>query len=151
MVGQLSLAAEVISATDLSKLLFIASIVVLTGAMMFLSGVRLSFFKVQPEGRDFVISWQVDVEEQVREYALARKTPYSNDQFVRIFTIPAHGTGKAYTFRDRQVYKSGSEKLDYRLEVVYTNGVREVITSQSVNYTSTAVRRTWGSLKAMFQ
>ena len=118
---------------------------------MFLSGVRLSFFKVQPEGRDFVISWQVDVEEQVREYALARKTHNSNDQFVRIFTIPAHGTGKAYTFRDRQVYKSGSEKLDYRLEVVYTNGVREVITSQSVNYTSTAVRRTWGSLKAMFQ
>jgi len=135
----------------LKKLGFIAFIVVLTGATMFPGGVRLSFFRVQPEGRDFVVSWQVDLEEQVRDYELTRKTPYSNDQFVKVFAIPAHGTGKAYIFRDRQVYKSGSEKLDYRLEVVYANGVREVITTQSVNYTSTAVRRTWGSLKAMFQ
>ena len=48
---------------------------------------------------------------------------------------------------DSQVFKSGSDKLDYQLEAVYSNGVREVIRTESLNYTSTAVRRTWGSLK----
>lgn len=119
--------------------------------MMVPGGARLNFFKVEADGRDFMVTWQMDLEEEVREYELMRRTPYSNDQFVKVFAIAAHGTGKAYTFRDRQVYKMGSDLLDYRLEVVYTSGVREIITAKSINYTSTAVRRTWGSLKAMFQ
>jgi hypothetical protein len=119
---------------------------------MFLSsGVRLIFFKIQPEGRDFVVTWRADVEEDVREYELLRKTTMSNDQFVRVYVSRPHGTSKEYMFRDTQVYKSGAEQLDYRLRVVYANGTRQVVTTQSINYTSTAIRRTWGSLKALFQ
>jgi hypothetical protein len=114
-------------------------------------GVKLEFFDVQPEGRDFSIKWQMEVEEQVREYELTRKTPYSNEQFVKVQAFPAHGVGVPYEFQDDQVYKSGAERLDYRLEAVYDNGIREVIVTQSLNYTSTAIRRTWGSIKAMFQ
>jgi hypothetical protein len=35
--------------------------------------------------------------------------------------------------------------------VVYSNGLREVLASKSLNYTSTPLRRSWGSIKAMFQ
>jgi len=113
--------------------------------------VHLSQFSVRPEGRDFVVSWEVDVEDGIREYELTRKTPLSNDQFVKVFSPDAHGIGKPYTFRDTQVYKVGSDQLEYRLDAVYMNGIRETIKVQSINYTSTAVRRTWGGLKAMFQ
>jgi hypothetical protein len=58
---------------------------------------------------------------------------------------------KPYSFRDDQVYKSAADQLDYRLEVVYENGLREVLVTKSLNYTTTAIRRTWGSIKAMFQ
>ena len=71
--------------------------------------------------------------------------------FVQVHQVDAHGPNRGYGFRDTQVYKTGSDKLDYQLEAVYMNGVREVVRSESMNYTSTAVRRTWGSLKAMFQ
>jgi len=124
---------------------------ILTGATLFAGRVRVSTFSIQEEGRDFVISWQSDLEEDVRQYEIMRKTPYSNDQFVKVHEAVAHGVNKAYNFRDSQVFKAGSDKVDYQLEVVYSNGVREIVKTQSMNYTTTAVRRTWGSLKAMFQ
>ena len=77
--------------------------------------------------------------------------PYTNDQFVSVHVVKSHGAGKPYLYRDDQVYKAGADQLDYRLEAVFENGLREVVRSASVNYTSTAVRRTWGSIKAMFQ
>ncbi len=126
------------------------SVLVLTAAS-FGYGVKLEYFQIVPEGRDFVVKWQMETEDEVREYELTRRTPYSNQQFVKVQALSAHGTGVPYEFRDDQVYKSASDQLDYRLEVVYQNGLREVVLTQSVNYTSTAIRRTWGSIKAMFQ
>jgi hypothetical protein len=114
-------------------------------------GVRLSFFEVSPEGRDFSLGWQMDVEDGVREYELLRRTPYTNDAFVQVQTFRPQGPGRLYSFRDDQVYKAAADQLDYRLEVVYENGLREVVVTKSLNYTTTAVRRTWGSIKAMFQ
>ncbi len=133
------------------KIAFILVGLGLVGATFLSGGVRLNFFNIQTEGRDFIVTWNVDVEEDVHEYELLRKTTTSNDQFVKVFTARPHGTGKDYLFRDSQVYKSGSEQLDYRLDAVYSSGLREIITTKSINYTSTAVRRTWGSLKALFQ
>ncbi|MCZ6704836.1 MAG: hypothetical protein O6942_02955 [Bacteroidetes bacterium] len=133
------------------KIAFILVGLSLVGATFLSGGVRLNFFNIQTEGRDFIVTWNVDVEEDVHEYELLRKTTTSNDQFVKVFTARPHGTGKDYSFRDSQVYKSGSEQLDYRLDAVYSSGLREIITTKSINYTSTAVRRTWGSLKALFQ
>ncbi|MBT3448023.1 MAG: hypothetical protein HOC28_00540 [Bacteroidetes Order II. Incertae sedis bacterium] len=135
----------------MKTVLLIASFMILTGATMLAGQVRLSGFDIREEGRDFVITWQSELEEDVRQFEIQRKTPFSNDQFVRIHEAAAHGPNRAYGYRDSQVFKSGSDQVDYQLEVVYMNGVREVLKSQSMNYTTTAVRRTWGSLKAMFQ
>ena len=123
----------------------------LFGAVL-IAGARVTVFEVQKEGSDLVVSWQSDLENDVREYDLLRRTPYSNDQFVRIKTMPAHGAGKLYRYRDDQVYKNAADMIDYRLDVVFSDGSREIgVRSESINYTSTAVRRTWGSIKAMFQ
>ncbi len=133
------------------KFRIIAVAILLVGAAASADDVRLNFFRIQPEGREFVVSWQADAEQGVQEYELLRKTTMSNDQFVSVFVAPPHGTSKEYQFRDTQVYKSASEQLDYRLDVVYATGVRETLSTKSINYTSTAIRRTWGSLKALFQ
>lgn len=113
--------------------------------------VRMSFFKVEEQAGDLVISWQTEEELDVREYELQRMTRFTNNQFVKVESISPHGPNKAYLFRDEQIFKSSSEQVDYRLEVVYTDGVRQQLAREQVNYTSTAIRRTWGSIKAMFQ
>ncbi len=113
--------------------------------------VRMSFFKVSEEGGDLVISWQTEEELDVREYELQRMTRFTNGQFVKVEALSPHGPDKAYFFTDEQIFKSSSERVDYRLEVIYTDGVRQQLAREQVNYTSTAIRRTWGSIKAMFQ
>jgi hypothetical protein len=117
---------------------------------MFASEVRLEFFRIENQGNEFVVTWHASVEDGVQKYVLNRKTSL-NDQFQEAFEATPHGTSSDYEFRDNSVYKSAAEQLDYRLEVVYTSGAREVLSTKSINYTSTAVRRTWGSLKALFQ
>ncbi|HEX7069387.1 MAG TPA: hypothetical protein VF190_01215 [Rhodothermales bacterium] len=123
----------------------------LLGAVLF-GGARVTLFEIQKDGSDLVISWQSDQEDGVREYELHRMTPYSNGEYVALETVRAHGPGKVYRYRDDQVYKNAADMIDYRLDVVFTDGSRQVgVKTGRVDYTSTAVRRTWGSIKAMFQ
>ena len=127
------------------------SFVLLAFSPMQSGTVRIDFFRVGEMGNNLVVEWQTQVEEGVKEYELLRMTRFTNNQFVRVKSIPPHGTDKSYIYRDDQVFKSSGELVDYRLEVVYTDGAREQLASEQVNYTSTAIRRTWGSIKAMFQ
>lgn len=116
------------------------------------SGARVTVFEVQREGNDLVVIWQSELEDGVREYELRRQTPYSDGGYVLIKAVQAHGVGKQYRYRDDQVYKNTADMIAYRLDVVYQDGSREVgVKDFSINYTPTAVRRTWGSIKAMFQ
>ena len=125
-------------------------VVVLAGAGLGANTVTLNYFNVERQGNEFTISWKADTEEDVRNYELFRKTSYVAS-FSAIESFNAHGAGKEYRFKDDQVYKAASEQVDYRLEVVFNSGVRQQLAEKKVNYTPTAIRRTWGSIKAMFQ
>lgn len=128
--------------------LFTASVLVLAGFSAYT--VQLSYFDVDARESDFMVTWQTEVEEQVRAYELYRKTSY-NEAYTLIQSFDAHGAEKPYEYMDDQVYKSASEEVDYRLDAVFSNGLRQQLGHRSMNYTPTYVRRTWGSIKAMFQ
>lgn len=123
--------------------------VLLTAAFSF-DGARLNYFSVEPDGADFVVTWESALEDAVLTYEVQRRSAITNNEFVQVQSVSAEGAGKTYTVRDNQVYKSSSELVDYRLQAVYTSGARQVLVTRSVNYTPTAIRRTWGSIKAMF-
>ena len=131
----------------------VALVFLLVGAGAgYLNTVQLSFFKVEKSDNDLVISWQARTEEGVREYILERRTPFSNGDFVEIKQrFRPHGTGEAYRYQDSDLYKAADNQVDYRLYVVYTDNQRQRLAEQKVNYTATSIRRTWGSIKAMFQ
>jgi hypothetical protein len=115
-----------------------------------LASVVFSRFEARTEGNDIVVSWEASVESDVREYVLERRTVF-DAQFVEMARIAAHGPNVAYTYRDERVFKTSSEQVFYRLRMIDPSGgligVTDVI---AVDYTPTAVRRTWGSIKAMF-
>lgn len=130
----------------------LALLIVVSAASPLSSGkVQLTFFRVSEDPGGMVVSWQTDAEEEVREYELQRMTRFTNDRFIKVESFQPHGVDKAYTFKDTQIFKTSTEQVDYQLEVVYSNGLRELLAREQVNYTSTAIRRTWGSIKAMFQ
>ena len=134
--------------------IFLLLLISLTGigaGVATFTDVQLTYFKVEKESNDLLVTWEADIELDVREYEIQRMTRFTNNRFVKVKSVVPHGTAKPYVFRDDQVFKVGDEQVDYRLEVVFSNGAREQLARQSVNYTSTAIRRTWGSIKAMFQ
>ena len=116
--------------------------------------VRLKYFNVDQDGNAFVIKWETEQEDQVSTFEVFRKAGF-DAEFVKVGALDGHGINLIYELRDEDVYKnsgnSGSAYIDYRLDVVYDNGLRQRLAEKKVNYTSTAVRRTWGSIKAMFQ
>ena len=130
--------------------LLILLVLLLTGAGLWAGTVKLDYFKVDRQGNTFLIAWKAQTEEDVRSYELFRKTLHATE-FTSIQVLHAHGVGKEYQFNDDQVYKAASEQVDYRLEAIFTNGLRQHVAERKVNYTPTAIRRTWGSIKAMFQ
>lgn len=130
-----------------------ASLLLLCGAgLPVLNNAQLSFFRVEKQVDDLVITWQAKAEDGLKEYVLERRTPFTNGEFKEVKQrFQPHGIGKPYRFRDDQLYKSLDNEVDYRLYAVYQNNERQRLAEQKINYTSTSVRRTWGSIKAMFQ
>lgn len=101
------------------------------------------------------LKWIVEESSGVMHYALKRKMVRDSD-FVLINTVQPSMSGsnpKEYSYIDKNVFRNNSstEPVIYELYVSYTNGYQDFIGQAEVNYSSTAVRRTWGSIKAMFQ
>ncbi len=112
--------------------------------------VVLSRFEARTQGNDIVVEWETRVEQEVKTYVLERKTQY-DVAFREIKRFTPHGPQKKYRYRDTHVYKNTAEQVYYRLRILYKDGTIQLIDPIATDYTSTAVRRTWGSIKAMFQ
>jgi hypothetical protein len=131
--------------------LLTALLLFVTGASFFAPQVKFSAFTVDPQGNDILLTWQVSVEEDVRVYEVQRRSRFSNNTWVKVADVAPRGSGNTYQYRDDQVYKAASEQVDYQVDAVFNDGTRASTAVKQINYTPTAVRRTWGSIKAMFQ
>ncbi len=112
--------------------------------------VQLEYKRVEQVQNRVMLIWQTVAEPGVAAYEIRRRTPTSMG-LVLLQTVAAHGVGKPYTYTDTELYKETSDMADYDVTAVYQNGTRSALFTAQVNYTTTGLRRTWGSLKAMFQ
>ena len=129
--------------------LFLTVLLLAIAGVAFGSAV-LSRFEARTEGSDVVVTWQASVEENVRTYVLERKTPF-DAQYREIKRMSPRGANQLYSYRDTQIYKTSAEQVQYRLRIVNGDDSFVVVDPIAIDYTPTAIRRTWGSIKAMFQ
>ncbi len=103
------------------------------------------------------VVWTVSQADQVVGFRIARSLrndqSYSDVHAIQVNPGDITGSGREFQFIDRSVFKPGvaSDAVFYKLLIVYRNGSVEEKGPVTVNYTSTAIRRTWGSIKSMFQ
>ncbi len=129
-------------------ILFLSTIGI--GASFF--GVSLTRFEGRFQNDEVTILWQVSDDMPVREYILERKSRYENG-FRELKRLNADGS-RSYQYRDIDLYKDNvlsSEQVQYRLRILEKDGTLTTSSILNVNYFPTAIRRTWGSIKAMFQ
>ena len=120
--------------------------------------VQISKFKAQvsqKNSHEILVKWTVNSEAGVSQYRLERKMVQNNNfkPLAKITVSTSYPPTKTYQYIDKSVFKTtaGTEPVVYALYVDYNNGVEEYKGQAEVNYATTAIRRTWGSIKAMFQ
>ena len=97
------------------------------------------------------VSWLSEDETSVANYVLERKAGI-NGAFVPVTEFPAKGNNSAYEFVDDNAFRVSESIYKYQVKVVFSNGQAPVFYGPiTVSHRTSDVRRTWGSIKAMFQ
>ena len=95
-----------------------------------------------------VVEWAAESEDDLDRYEVEVSAELGAR--TRVVEVEPLGAQHPYVFRDDDLYK-GAEVVLYTLYAVLDDGDRQRVGSKQIAYTPTAVRRTWGSIKAMFQ
>jgi len=137
------------------KLLILFSIAAVTIAAA--DGVIQDFHASVPDQsrNEILVQWVVNNVDQVDHFELERKL-VRDASFMKLADIqPGQHTTSSnmqYSYIDKSIFKTttGSEPVVYQLNIIFKdNSVQSA--QAEVDYTTTAIRRTWGSIKAMFQ
>jgi hypothetical protein len=113
------------------------------------AGAYLKDFRARSEGENVRIEWETGEETNLSHFIIERKNPESS--YIEIATIQPKGNNSFYTYLDESVYKSNDLLFIYRLKIVDTNGQLSYSSPISVTPNISGLRRTWGSIKAMFR
>jgi hypothetical protein len=123
------------------------------GFMLFVSvvmaGAYLDYFHARSEGENVKLEWKTGDETNLRHFVVQRRNP--NSSFIDIATLPAKGSNSFYTYIDESAYKVTDLIFIYRLKIVDQNNQTSYSSEVSVTPNISGVKRTWGSIKAMFR
>jgi|AntRauTorcE11898_2_1112593.scaffolds.fasta_scaffold05772_4 hypothetical protein len=144
----------------------IYSLPLLSGLLILLlvaaGSVELKEFSAQistKNNTEVVVNWVVEEDSEGMVYVLKRKLSHEDD-FTPLTQLDHEQgefsmNGRSYSFTDSNVFK-GNQSSDAVIYALYTkdnSGSNSLtfLSQANVNVTTTAVRKTWGSIKAMFQ
>lgn len=131
------------------KIRFSQLLTILLTATAIFAGTFLEYFHGRSEGDDIRLEWKTREEKNLQHFKIERKTPQSS--FIEIATVQPKGSNSTYTYVDQSVYKPTDLIFIYRLKIVDTNGQSAYSNEVSVSHSVSGVKRTWGSIKAMFR
>ena len=112
------------------------------------AGAFLDYFYGRSEGDDVRLEWKTSEEVNLQHFKVERKTPQS--QFSEITTVDPKGSNSYYSYLDQSAYKSNDMVFIYRLKIVDLDGQTSYSAEVTVSHNVSGVKRTWGSIKAMF-
>ncbi len=103
------------------------------------------------DGSSITIHWDSDDETGVVGYEIARMVGWEGQYVVLVPLLKAKGSDQSYDFVDETAFKTTATFYKYRITALYSNGARSDPYEIGVSHTVSSVRRTWGSIKAMFR
>lgn len=113
------------------------------------AGAFLDYFYGRSEGDDVRLEWKTSEEVNLQHFKVERKTPQSS--FSEITTVDPKGSNSYYSYLDQSAYKSNDMVFIYRLKIVDLDGQTSYSAEVTVSHNVSGVKRTWGSIKAMFR
>ncbi len=120
-------------------------------AAQIVASATLVMFNAHSEGDNIVLAWQTAEESGTREFIVQRRT--IDGPFFDIDRVKARGSNSFYTYTDEDVFSKENYLYVYRLKIIdYNPNVPPTYSEEvSVSHNVSSVRRTWGSIKALFR
>lgn len=112
-------------------------------------GIKDGSLSAYSNGTTILVRWISDDENDVRGFMVERRAGTDDRPFVQLTNpyLPCKGSGSSYEFVDNAAFRVTDNLYQYRITAV-GNGSTYYVT---VNHRVSSVRRTWGSIKAMFR
>jgi hypothetical protein len=114
------------------------------------SVIRDGTLQARSDGNNITVQWGSTDESQVKEYQVVRRNGTTGD-FGWVATVAKKGSNSYYEYVDRSAFKTTGSVYQYQIVTVFTNGNTEYSSIVTVSHNVSSVKRTWGSLKAMFR
>lgn len=132
------------------SILLPGSLLVLLAGSLF-GGAFLDFFSGRSDGTNIILEWKTRTENNVQLFDIQRK-PGTNGEYVSVGTVEPKGANAFYSFIDRSAYKHSESVYTYRLRILENgNSSFSYSNEVTISHSVSSVRRTWGSIKAMFR
>ncbi len=104
---------------------------------------------VRSDGNNIIIAWQAVSESNVKQYVVQRKS--GNSEYVDIAWVNPR-SDMNYEVTDKEAYKSSGTWYKYRIKIVDNDGSESFLEQAGiVSHNVSSVKRTWGSIKALFR
>lgn len=132
----------------MKKTYTIISIILLIVTSVF-AGALLDYFHAQNDGDNILLEWKTTTENNLSNFVIQRRTPDS--QFFDLAQVNPKGNNSVYSYLDQGAYKMAELVFVYRLKIVDNDGSLSYSSEVSVSPDISGVKRTWGSIKAMFR
>jgi hypothetical protein len=114
------------------------------------AGAFLDYFHGRSEGEDIRLEWKTGEEVDIKHFSIERKTP--NNSYAEIANLNPQGSNSYYSYLDKSAYKMATDLVFiYRLKIVDNSGQSSYSNEVTVSHNVSGVKRTWGSIKAMFR
>jgi hypothetical protein len=137
----------------LHKTLKTLAVIVLAVPFIICASAQISNFHARAENNSIVVEWSTESESGVSRYEIQRSTDKINWLKIgSIYSQSAYSSARRdHQFIDNSIFKGNESSLNYRLVVIDQSGHSEVFSVIASVSGSSGIRRTWGSLKAMFR
>ena len=131
------------------KYLIIKIFVVLLFVSVAFAGAILNYFEVNSQGENVQVEWKTGDESNVNHFSIQRKTPQTS--YVEIATLQPKGSNSFYNYVDQSIYKTNDVIFIYQLKIVDNDNLATYSIERSASPNISGIKRTWGSIKAMFR
>ncbi len=106
-------------------------------------------FTATNQGLSVLLEWSANLENGVVSYNVQRS--FDGRQFFEVASIEPEGLSGSYSHIDEDLYKETLNTYYYRIEVRMITGTPELSETEEVILSFSGIRRTWGSIKALFR
>ncbi len=129
--------------------LHIFTILILTFTLIY-AGAIIQSFEIESDNGNVILTWQSSTEQNVKQYEILRGP--DKDRLTIIATVPAKGDNSLYSYIDENAYKTSDSFYAYGLVIRDNDGSKsEIMHTRILHENVSSVKRTWGSIKALFR